>query len=791
MNDVSYLLDNSILPSIFTRAISVFPEFAFKPTSTGFISTNKLKITGETGNKSGGVYYYSNNQSHLIDYTRGSVSVWDYIAKRDDLNTNKQVLERLAELAGVSLPELNEETRAKIEARKKRATIYEAMQFYLSSSLGTSKEGSEIYKYIKERDLEGVEDLGYLPSIIELEDFLKETYSEDEYKDLLKLHKSIGDTHKLSIAYRDQSGSIVGYIFRQLQKEEIQGVGKYLYSTGLEISKNVFNLHNYKRGEGIILVEGIIDALTCQKRGVNNVVAIGSNNLGRDQANRLLELKPKDITLALDNDQAGEDGTVRAIDVLLEINPYVKIYVIKLPEGTKDVDQFIREKGAKEFQERSKKPYYLYLAERLVKEHNLSADKERKTTPEDIIDFKEEAFNIALKIKDATEIDIFTKGITKWTGGIITENSFKEERERRLEEWSREDQKRKLDRLLSKVGTLTREGDTKKAIETLTSDINEVKQEATRDAYTSLLGITSEKAIKESILSAPESLDSGYTLDYGGMTTKLTIPSGAITTIGARTSHGKTALLMNLAINFIKQLNGKTVHYFSYEESQETILLKLMNIFINKQFRTGKNNLDYIKGYYKSGGETYKNEDFLKGKDRFFKDLIESGKLKIHFSPYEVSELVEAIQFVKDQDNAGAILIDYLQRIPVKGTYATRQLEIQALSGRLVEVSVNTGLPVITASQFSRAVEDKGDLNLTKLREAGDIEQDANLVLGLWNNKFTKDETKTGLYLEVLKNRDGITGMSRDLEFNENTGKILTPTGYDNSDIVEDTFKDT
>lgn len=791
MNDISYLLDNSIYPSIFARAISVFPEFALKPTSTGFISTNKLKITGENGNKSGGVYYYSNNQSHLIDYTRGSVSVWDYIARRDNLNTNKQVLERLAELAGVGLPELSEEVRSKIEARKKRATIYETMQDFFTKSLEASKEGSEIRKYVKERDLEGVEDIGYIPSIIELEDYLKGLYSEEEYKDLLKLHKNIGNTHKLSIAYRDQSGSIVGYIFRQLQKEEIKGVGKYLYSTGLERSKNVFNLHNYKRGEGIILVEGIIDALTCQKEGVKNVVAIGSNNLGRDQANRLLELKPKDITLALDSDTSGEDGTARAIDILLETDHYAKIYVIKLPEGIKDVDQLIREKGASAFHKvrERKRPYYLYLADRLTKKHNLSADKERKTTPEDIINFKEEAFNIALKIKDATEIDIFTTGVNKWTGGIITETSFKEERERRLEELRREDQKRKLDILLSKVSTLTREGDTKKAIETLTSEISGVKQEATRDAYTSLLDVSNEKAIRESILSAPESLDSGYTLDYGGAKISLTIPSGAITTIGARTSHGKTALLMNLALNFISKAEGKTIHYFSYEESREAILLKLMNIFINKEFRSGKNNLDYIRNYYKSGGETYKNTSFLEGKERFFKDLLETGKLKVHFSPYEVSELVEAIQFVKDQDNAGAILIDYLQRIPVKGTYATRQLELQALSGRLIEVSVKTGLPVITASQFSRAVEEKEDLNLNKLREAGDIEQDANLVLGLWNNKFNKEGNKDGLYLEVLKNRDGITGMKRQLEFNENTGKITDPS--DNSALVEDTFNDT
>jgi len=57
-------------------------------------------------------------------------------------------------------------------------------------------------------------------------------------------------------------------------------------------------------------------------------------------------------------------------------------------------------------------------------------------------------------------------------------------------------------------------------------------------------------------------------------------------------------------------------------------------------------------------------------------------------------------------------------------------------------------------------------LRLESLREAGDLEQDANLVLGLWNKaRGAADDSgepwerdrKTTLYIKVLKNRDGIT----------------------------------
>lgn len=790
MNDVSYLLDNSIYPALYTRAISIFPEFEFKNTSKGYISGNTLKITGENGDKQGGVYYYSNNVSYFIDYTRGSISIWDYVARRDALNTNKQVLERLAELAGVALPELNEEAREAIEAKKKRGSIYEAMQSFFIKSLEEAEDTEGIKKYIKERGLKGIEEVGYIPSKKALEDFLKASYSEEEYKPLLNLHKNIGNTHKLTIAYRDPSGSIVGFIFRQLQSEDISGVGKYLYSTGLEVSKNLFNLNKYTRRESVILVEGILDSLAASKVSIENVIAIGSNNLGKEQVKRLSELKPKDYTLLLDNDTAGEEGTKRAIDTIIEVNPYAKVYIVTLPEGIKDPDQFIKEKGKEELEKliKNKNPFYLYLGDKLVNKYNLY-DKEIKTTREDIINFKEEAFNVALKVKDPTEIDFFTKGIENWTGGIITKESFKEERERRLEEYRREEQKKKLNGLLYEVGRLSNEGNTKKAIETLNTKIEEVRQEESKDLYTGLTSTVKEEEIRNTILNTPESLYSGYKLNHGGSYVELNIPTGAITVVGARTSHGKTAFLMNLALNVIEKLGDKTLHFFSYEESKEAILIKLMNIFINKEFRSGKSNLDYIKGYYKSGGGTYKNEDFLKSKETFFNALIDSGKIKVHFSSYEVSELVGAIEFTREHDNAGAIFIDYLQRIPIKDKYSTRQLELQAISGRLVDISVKTGLPIITASQFNRQVASKSDLDLSKLREAGDIEQDANLVLGLWNNKNNEEgDTKKGLYVEVLKNRDGITGMSLDLDFNGNTGKVSNPSNYDNSNLVESTF---
>ena len=789
MNDTSYLLNNSIYPAIHARALSIFPEFEFKPYSQGWRSTNKLRITGRMGNKEAGkVEYWSGAVYGLKDYTEGFISIWDYIANREGLRDNQKILQRLAELAGVNLPELSSEVLVEIEAKRKQEGLYDILQDFFTKSLANASSTSSINEYIKERQLDKVEDLGFIPTIKELEAHLKETGQLEEYKEAIKLHINIGKTHQLTIPYRDYSGAIVGFVFRQIKPEEIKGVGKYLYSGGLKVSEHLFNLNNYKRGESVIVVEGVIDSLQATKEGLENVVAIGGSNLTEKHVRSLLDLKTKEIILILDNDPAGKEGTKRAIEKILKIDPYNKIYVVALPEGIKDPDQFIKEKGVEDLKKLIKKHkaiWYLYLANDLTLKYNLTKDRKEPPTNSDLMKFKEEAFTLSLGIKDLTDVDIFTKGIESWTSGIITKDSFAEERERRLREHKKEETKRKLSSITYDVQRQIVEGDTKGALEILKTKIGEIEKVEARDQYQDYLKPLSEKAIKEEIQNTPNSLQSGYKVFNGGYPLDLMIPAGAFTVIGARTSHGKTALLMNLTLNILSQLEDKTIHFFTYEESKEAIALKLMNTYINKEFKRSVNNIDYIRGYYKNGGDTYNNPDFLELKEKFFKEVIDTGRIKIHFKPLDVVDLVNVIKLVRERDNAGAVFIDYIQKIPIKDVrYNTRQAELGQIGNQLIAVSVETGLPIITASQFNREVKTCNDLDLNKLREAGDIEQDANTVIGLWNyEKNPEGENKEGLYIKVLKNRNGVTGSEVTLSFNGNTGKISNPR--DNSSMVE------
>ena len=74
-------------------------------------------------------------------------------------------------------------------------------------------------------------------------------------------------------------------------------------------------------------------------------------------------------------------------------------------------------------------------------------------------------------------------------------------------------------------------------------------------------------------------------------------------------------------------------------------------------------------------------------------------------------------------------------------------------------------MPIILLSQLSRAVEIRQDDHkpkLSDLRESGSIEQDADIVLFLYNpekyNDITTDDEPGTVYLLIAKHRSGSTG---------------------------------
>lgn len=461
-----------------------------------------------------------------------------------------------------------------------------------------------------------------------------------------------------------------------------------------------------------------------------------------------------------------QDEILKAIDLILQTGK--RIYI---------------KEGATELRE------YRYQLRAIFNKYGTIQEESGGLTDRDRDSLLDEVVMVSTKLQPIDR-DVFLKEFIeleaiKELG--ISEESLSITVDRLTSTRDKEAQAKEFKKLLSEATQLQDKGETDKALELLDSKVKEVKLKDKATEFSSLMIPIKENELKERQANKPESLNSGYTI--GGE--PLLLPSGAISIFTAPTSHGKTTFLINLALNVATASPDKETYLFSYEEDGDSILINTLNTYLDEEISS--NNRRTLKSYFTTGSTEYiksqSKDYFTSTKDKFFRELIETKRLNIHYSSYNSDTLIEAIRYLHKHAKPGAIFIDYIQLLNLpEGKYKTysRQEEIKEICIALKDVAVETGLPIILGAQFNREVVNQLRIHATKIGEAGDIERIANLIVGFWNNNFkplaTEGELKEinnkgattpdTLYTTILKNRGGRVGLEDILSFNGNTGKI-------------------
>lgn len=246
---------------------------------------------------------------------------------------------------------------------------------------------------------------------------------------------------------------------------------------------------------------------------------------------------------------------------------------------------------------------------------------------------------------------------------------------------------------------------------------------------------------------------SGFThldkLTYGWQNSDLII-------LAARPAVGKTAFALNLARNAALNATRPTpVAFFSLEMSAGQLVQRILaaesEIMLEKISR-GKLEEYEMKQLYARGIQRLAQAPIF---------IDDTAALNIF-------ELRAKCRRLKNKDNIGLIIIDYLQLM--SGTSdnrnGNREQEISTISRNLKGLAKELNVPIIALSQLSREVEKRKDGNkmpqLSDLRESGAIEQDADMVMFLYRPEYYDigqnemgEDVRGETHVRVAKHRNG------------------------------------
>jgi replicative DNA helicase len=224
---------------------------------------------------------------------------------------------------------------------------------------------------------------------------------------------------------------------------------------------------------------------------------------------------------------------------------------------------------------------------------------------------------------------------------------------------------------------------------------------------------------------------------------------GNLIVLAARPSMGKSTLATNIAENAAID-HGVPVALFSLEMSET----ELAHRFIASQAKVSSDELRKGRVRGDRWPKVLNAVEKLASAPIFIDDSSDIGVLEMR---------AKARRLHSRQGGLGLIVVDYLQLVRADGRSDSRVEQVGAISRGLKILARELEIPVIAVSQLSRAVEARHPPlpMLSDLRESGQLEQDADLVMFVYREDYyLKEESERQGEADILiaKHRNGPIG---------------------------------
>ncbi len=224
---------------------------------------------------------------------------------------------------------------------------------------------------------------------------------------------------------------------------------------------------------------------------------------------------------------------------------------------------------------------------------------------------------------------------------------------------------------------------------------------------------------------------------------------GNLIVIAARPSMGKSTLATNIAENAAIEA-GQPVALFSLEMSET----ELAHRFIASQAKVSSDELR--KGRVKADRwpKVLRAVEKLARAPIYIDDSSDIGVLEIRAKARRLDARAE--------NGLGLLIVDYLQLIRPDGRADSRVEQVGQISRGLKILARELEIPVIAVSQLSRAVESRNPPvpMLSDLRESGQVEQDADVVMFVYREEYYDRESERLGEADIIfaKHRNGPIG---------------------------------
>lgn len=704
---------------------------------------------------------------------------YTYLRETGRVRDYPEYVRLLAGAAGLEISAIDEE---QYQERLRKASLFEAAQAHFKEQLH-ARAGAEVYQYLLGRgyspeDVEAMA-LGAYVDKEKLKAHLEaQGFSPSEVEASGLVHTTgLAEYNTLAIPVPGSTGQLIGITFRTLlSTAELSTLNERLKAQGSRPISKYVNTRGYHAKEGLtglsraihsrrkILVEGYLDGhfvnLKAEQAGLSEpIVALGTCRISEEQIKSLELTRTEEVVLALDaEDAAGLKGTIEAVEKLREV-PGLKIYIAPLSDyaeapGQKvDPDALVCSRGIEAFIEccSRAKSWSRWTAERLLGEaeetEELASDLGRDRLFHRLAEVYETISNRGERESFLEPLEALTEDAR----GLLEDSVESVRAERQAQE-----QRARAETLVRSLTEAKDGGEFGKVEELLSRSLEGFREARTRPPEPYLTA-----DLEQDVLSMREGLKTGFSR----LDAVIGIPPGALTIVAGRPAQGKTTLQLNLLLNMLEEYPDRSFFFFSYEEARKALAIKLLIRLAGETITEDTNYGAYMNYLKEKRGSSERIEQAWRKLDVW----TATGRLWLLDTPYRAAELCQTIRYLHERYDTGAVFVDYLQKIPGdRGSYSTRQAELQDVMEQLRQTAVQLDTPLILGAQFGRYDKRSGEsraVRLDNLREAGDIENDSHLVLGLHcvdieiaQEQEGQDRTlpaSVDMKLKVLKNRNG------------------------------------